>query len=93
MKIIIHDLIRDESIVLNAHLTTNHPASSYNQPVMLIEEWEGDIRGNVMSHQNWILCGAKMIWTDDDSEEEREMFKKWYSLIEAMYPTEGGSHE
>ena len=76
MKIIARDLMTDHNIELNATLTTDHPASSYGQPVMVIDEW-----GDCMSHQNWVLAGCYIVEIDDD---EKEDFAKWYGLIEQM---------
>ncbi len=78
MKITAHDILTGEEISLTAALTTEHPASSYGQPVMLIDEWDGD---NCMSHQNWILAGRRV---EEVDEGEKEAFAKWYRLIEVM---------
>lgn len=77
MKIKAWDMMTDQHIELTASLTTDHPASSYGQPVMVISEWDGE----AMSHQNWILAGCEVVDLPDDEAED---FKQWYSLIEVM---------
>lgn len=72
-----YDLIQDASTRLTASITTEHPASSYGQPVMLIEEWGGD----VMSHSNFILIGARVI---EISDQEIGAFRQWHQMIDAM---------
>lgn len=78
MKIKARDIFTGEEVVLTASFTTDHPASSYGQPVMIIEEWE---ENDVMSHQNWILAGCQVV---EMEESEREDFEKWHRLIEIM---------
>jgi len=82
MKIKAYDMMTDNHIELTASLTTDHPASSYGQPVMIVDEWDGDIMG----HENWVLAGCHVVDLPDD---ESEAFGQWYSLIGAM--AEGGS--
>jgi hypothetical protein len=77
MKIKAYDMTTDNHIELTASLTTDHPASSYGQAVMVIDEWDGDI----MSHENFVLAGCHVVDLPDDEAEE---FRQWYSLIEAM---------
>jgi hypothetical protein len=77
VKIKAYDVITGEGIDLTALLTTDHPASSYGQAVMVIDERNGE----VMSHQNWILAGCHVVDLPDDEAED---FKQWYSLIEVM---------
>jgi len=79
MKIIARDVFGGDDVILTATLTTDHPASSYGQPVMMIDEWEWD--DDCMSHQNWILAGCQVVEIADDEVED---FKKWYHLIEAL---------
>jgi len=76
MKIEVTDVFTNESVELTATMTTDHPASSYGQPVMVVDEWN-----DCMSHQNWILAGGRII---EATEAERADFARWYSLIEAM---------
>lgn len=78
MKIIARDIMTGEDIPLTATLTTDHPASSYGQPVMLIDQWEDNA---CMSHQNWMLSGCRVAEMDED---EQEAFARWYRLIEVM---------
>ena len=78
MKITAWDMMTDQTIKLTASFTTDHPLSSYGQPVMLIKEWEDN---DVMSHQNWLLAGCKVT---DLPEKDKKAFEKWYSLITAM---------
>ena len=80
MKITAHDLFTGNSLELTATLTIDHYASSYGQPVMIIEEWENN---DVMSHQNWVLAGCQIL---EISEEEKPNFKKWYNLLEPILP-------
>jgi hypothetical protein len=77
VKIKAYDMTEDTHIELTASLTTDHPASSYGQPVMVIDEWDGE----AMSHQNWILAGCHVVDLPDDEAED---FERWYSLIEVM---------
>ena len=78
MKIKAKDFFSGEEIILTATLTTEHPASSYGQPVMIIDEWEGN---GVMDHQNWVLSCCEVIEMD---ESERDDFEKWHRLIEVI---------
>jgi hypothetical protein len=77
MKIKAWDMMTDQHIELTASLTTDHPASSYGQAVMVIEEWDGE----AMSHQNWVLAGCEVADLPDDEAED---FRQWYSMIEMM---------
>lgn len=72
-----YDLVRDKAVTLTASMATEHPASSYGQPVMLIDEWDG----GVMSHANFILIGARVIEIND---QEIEALQKWHQLFDAM---------
>lgn len=72
-----YDLVRDEAVTLTASMTTEHPCSSYGQPVMLIDEWDG----GVMSHANWVLIGARVIEISDD---EIAQYKQWAQLFALM---------
>jgi hypothetical protein len=44
MKIKAFDTTQDTHIELTASLTTDHPASSYGQAVMVIDEWDGEVQ-------------------------------------------------
>lgn len=76
MKVQITDLLSGDAVDLTASFTCDHPASSYGQKVMVIDEWD-----DAMSHQNWILGGAKVI---DATPSEMEDFNKWHQLIDMM---------
>ena len=76
MLIQANDIMTGDVVDLHATFTTNHPASSYGQPVMVIEEW-----GDCMSHQNWVLAGCSVI---EASEAEKRDFTHWHGLIDAM---------
>ena len=53
-------------------LTTDHPASSYGQPVLSISEWGG----GAMDYANWILAGCEVV---DITVAEAEAFQVWTS--------------
>jgi hypothetical protein len=77
MKVQIIDLLSGNVVDLTASFTCDHPASSYGQKVMVIDEWDND----AMSHQNWVLGGAKVIGATDAEMDE---FDKWHQLIDLM---------
>ena len=79
MKIEIYDLLSNEQKTLTAKMVTDHPVSSYNQPVMIVEEWDGEL----MSLQNWVLAGGKIVSAE---EKEKALFDVWYSLVELLPP-------
>lgn len=77
MKISGHDAITDKAVTLTASVTTDHPASSYGLPVMLIEEWGGAC----MSYFDFILIGGKIT---EIKPAELPVVEQWVSLLEAM---------
>lgn len=72
MKIQARDIFTDEQVELTGHITTDHPASSYGQPVMLIEEWDHE----PMDLFNWTLSGCEVV---EITVEEAEDFRVWAS--------------
>ena len=74
MKISARDIFTNEQVELTGHITTDHPASSYGQPVLIIAEWAG---GNgVMDLFNWTLSGCEVV---EITVEEAEDFRVWAS--------------
>jgi len=57
---------------VKAEVTTNHPASSYGQPVIVLED------GDALDFTSWVLCQYKV---EDATEEERQqllrVFRSW----------------
>jgi len=57
---------------VRAEVTTNHPASSYGQPVIVLED------GGALDLASWVLCQYKV---EDATEEERQqllrVFRSW----------------
>jgi len=74
MKIKAYDYNSGKDITLTAHLTTDHSQSSYGQPVMMIDEWGGQL----MSAENWIIAGCYPV---EMSSDEASAFHKWRDLI------------
>lgn len=80
MKIKSYDLFTKKDEILTAIITTDHPASSYGQPVMLIDEWENGL----MDCQNWILGGCYVVEMD---ESENALFQKWRENLLFFLPS------
>jgi len=74
MKISARDIFSDEQVELTGRLTTDHPLSSYGQPVLLIEEWGNE----PMSLINWSLAGCQVI---EATEQEAQDFERWSSSM------------
>jgi hypothetical protein len=72
MKIQARDIFTGEQVELTGHITTDHPASSYGLPVLVIEEWDYE----AMDLFNWTLSDCKVI---DLTVEEAEDFRAWAS--------------
>ena len=56
MKIQVTDLFENKHVDLSAKFTMEHSTSSYDQAVMVIEEWD-----QPMSHKNWVLGNGKVL--------------------------------
>lgn len=78
MKIKSSDILTGQTVQLTATLTTDHPASSYGQPVMVIDEWEG----GCMGYDNWVI--GDCVVTEFDSEAEQKIFERWVIVIHQM---------
>lgn len=72
MKIQARDIFTNEQVELTGHITTDHPASSYGQPVLIIEEWNFE----AMDLFNWTLSGCEVV---EITVEEAEDFRVWAS--------------
>lgn len=72
-----YDLINNKAVRLTATMTTEHPASHYGQPVMMIREWENEI----MSHSNWVLIGARVLEIENN---EKEAYQRWHEIFALM---------
>lgn len=78
MKISYYDLLGDQQRhTMDAELTTDHPASSYGQPVLLI----GD--GDPLDYTSWMLLDYRV---EEIAEDEVEPMRAWLS---GMYVSAG----
>lgn len=62
---------------IEATITTDHPLSSYGQPVILLDD------GDSLSMESWILLNYRAVET---TPEEVELLKKWLSVIGMLVP-------
>lgn len=78
-----------ERHTIDATITTDHPLSSYGQPVLLLRD------GQPLNAESWILMAYQVVKA---SQTELDLLKKWVSLINlfagnpaAMLGSKGGS--
>lgn len=57
---------------IKATITTEHPLSSYGQPVLLLED------GQPLNSESWILMAYQVVKA---TPQEFEMLKQWVDLI------------
>lgn len=81
MKIELRDIFEDETHEHEVEITTDHPCSSYGQPVVVFDD------GDCLNAESWLLGSGQVI---EASAEERDMFRRWLGLIELMA---GGRHD
>lgn len=73
MKLSYVDILGDgERHPITATITTDHPLSSYGQPVLLLED------GQPLNAESWILMAYQVVKA---SQAELELLKRWVSLI------------
>lgn len=70
------DILGDgERHPIAATITTDHPLSSYGQPVLLLED------GQPLNAESWILMAYQVVKA---SPAELELLKRWVSLINLL---------
>ena len=79
MKIKGIDIFTQEPVLLTASFTTEHPASSYGQPVMIIDEW--DEGAGLMDYNNWIINNYCV---EEATSKEMKQFEQWVELMSLM---------
>jgi hypothetical protein len=72
MKILATDMYDGKQRALTGRFDMENVSSSYGLPVMLIEEWNG----NVMSHEQWLLDRCEVV---EINEEEQIIYNHWRS--------------
>jgi hypothetical protein len=76
MKLSYYDLLGDQKRhTINAEITTDHPSSSYNQPVIVLDD------GGALSMQSWVLLGYQV---EEITKKEARLMKKWLDLMALM---------
>ena len=60
---------------IEAEITTEHSASSYGLPVVLLED------GGVLSAQSWVMLDYKIV---ELPEDEKPLMEKWLKNLYAM---------
>lgn len=56
---------------INAKITTDHPLSSYGQPVLLVD-------GQPLNAESWVLMAYKVVKA---TPRESEMLQQWVSQV------------
>ena len=77
MKIRAFDIFDRRHVELTCNITSDHPASKFGQPVLSIEEWNGD----AMDLHHWMLSRCEVIEID---EAERPLFEGWMDQFPKM---------
>jgi hypothetical protein len=77
VKITGKDSVTKKMVELSVSLTTDHPDSCDEQPVMYVEDW-----GSCMSVDDW-MRGFFVV--SEETEAEAELFRRWFCLVEAIY--------
>ena len=62
---------------MQATITTDHPALSYDQPVLILED------GQPLDLSSWMLLSYQVIQADED---EIPMLRQWLSWIDMVTP-------
>jgi len=75
MKIKLKDLLDGAWYEYQVWMRTDHPASSYGQPVMEFAD------GKLCGADCWLLGCGKVV---SANEEEAKLFGKWIDLIDLM---------
>lgn len=60
---------------INATITTDHPSSSYGQPVILLDD------GQTLNAESWILMAYQIAKA---TEQEIDLCKRWISLVNLL---------
>ena len=75
MKLSYQDLFDTGRKEIEATVTTEHSASSYGLPVVLLED------GGLLSAESWVLLGYSIVSL---SKKESPMMEKWLKNLNAM---------
>ncbi len=76
LKLQYRDIVGDGELhEIEAEITTDHPASSYGQPVIVLPD------GEALDPQSWVLMGYQVL---SASEDEIEALKKWLGNLGVM---------
>jgi hypothetical protein len=62
---------------VKAEITTDHPASHYGQPVIVLED------GGALDLTSWVLCQYKVVKA---TKKEKEQLARIFDLWELMLP-------
>jgi len=62
---------------IQATITTAHPSSSYNQPVVVLED------GMPLDIESWLLMGYQVVQVTPD---ELELLKQWIGTAASLFP-------
>ncbi len=74
MKLSYVDLLGDgQRHEIEATITTEHPASSYGQPVILLED------GNPLDMSSWVLLAYR---AEEVAPEEQELWQKFEANLD-----------
>ena len=70
MHLSYRDILTDGQPIrrIRADITTDHPASHYNQPVIVLDD------GNALDYQSWILLGYSI---DKINKSEQPLMEQW----------------
>lgn len=76
MRLQYRDILGDGELhEIEAEITTDHPASSYGLPVIVLDD------GHALDGNSWVLMGYQIM---SASENEYEALKQWLSNLGAM---------
>jgi len=81
MKLRYTDIVTKEYHYVDAEITTNHPASHYNIPVVVLDD------GDVIGAQSWVMLQYKAV---EVSAEERPLLERFLHNTRAVTAPEMG---
>lgn len=75
MELSYTDILTGKNKRTKARITTDHPASSYGQPVVVLPD------GGALDGQSWVLLGYRVVKV---SEAEAPKMEKWLENLNTM---------
>jgi len=69
---------------IHARITTDHPASSYGLPVVILED------GNCLDYQSWVFLGYRVF---SIGKRERPLMQKWLENLYTMLGQSSGGEK